>query len=127
MRHPDQDFADHCCELLAPLGPCQAKRMFGGWGLSIDGMTVAIIANLGEGTTLWLKADETSRATFEAEGCARFTYLAKGQAKSMNYYAAPADTLESPALMLPWARLAMEAALRGRSAPKKTAVRRRKT
>ncbi len=119
MRHPDQDFADHCCELLAPLGRCLARRMFGGWGLSVDGMTVAIIANLGDGTTLWLKADEVNRVEYENAHCPRFTYPVKGKAKSMNYYGAPADTLESPALMLPWARRAMEAALRSHNAPKK--------
>ena len=124
MRHPDQDFADHCCELLATLGRCLPKRMFGGWGLSIDGLTVAIIADLGAGTTLWLKADETTRAAFEREGCARFTYLVKGQPKSMNYYAAPAETLESTALMLPWARLAMDAAVRSRAQPAKPKTRR---
>ena len=101
------DFADYCCELLSSLGPCRAKRMFGGWGISIDGMSVAILVNLGQGDTLWLKVDEDSKPLFEAEGCARFTYEVKGQLKGMNYYAAPADAMESPALMAPWARLAL--------------------
>ena len=107
----DASFADYACELLGSVGPCRARRMFGGWGISVDGMTIAILANLGDGDTLWLKASEESRPRFEAEGCARFTYLVKGQPKSMNYYSAPADAMESPALMAPWARLAMEAAL----------------
>jgi DNA transformation protein len=111
MAIQNPDFADYCCELLGGLGHCVAKRMFGGWGISVDGLTVAILANLGGGDTLWLKASEESRARFEAEGCARFTYPVNGQPKSMNYYSAPADAMESPALMLPWARLALEAAL----------------
>ena len=64
------EFADYCCELLSGLGPCRAKRMFGGWGISTDGLTVAIVADLGQGETLWLKGDATSRAQFEAAGCA---------------------------------------------------------
>jgi hypothetical protein len=27
-------FADYCCELLASVGPCERKRMFGGFGIS---------------------------------------------------------------------------------------------
>jgi DNA transformation protein len=111
MASPNAEFAHYCCELMADLGPCVVKRMFGGWGISTDGLTVAILANLGDGEILWLKANEETRTRFEAEGCARFTYPVKGQPKSMNYYSAPADAMESPALMAPWARLALEAAL----------------
>ncbi|MDZ7920386.1 TfoX/Sxy family protein [Rhodoferax sp.] len=124
----DQSFADYSCELLQSAGPCVARRMFGGWGISVDGMTIAILANLGDGDTLWLKASDESRHRFEAEGCARFTYPVQGQPKSMNYYSTPAEAMESPALMLPWARLAMEAALQARKpvrpkAPTKKATR----
>ncbi len=105
------DFAQYCCELFAGIGPCVAKRMFGGYGISTDGLTLAIVADLGQGETLWLKASEDRRPRFEAEGCARFVYDMQGQPKGMNYYSAPADAMESPALMAPWARLALEAAL----------------
>lgn len=114
MSSPDTGLADYCCELLFSLGPCRAKRMFGGWGISCDGLTVAIIANLGGGDTLWLKAHADSRAVFEAEGCKRFTYLAQGVERGLNYYSAPADAMESPALMQPWAQLAWQAALAAR-------------
>jgi DNA transformation protein len=90
--------------------------MFGGWGISTEGLTVAILADLGQGEILWLKANEESRPHFETQGCARFTYLVQGQLKSMNYYSAPADAMESPALMAPWARLAMQAALIAKNA-----------
>lgn len=89
--------------------------MFGGYGISTDGLTLAIVADLGEGDTLWLKADEASRAQFEAAGCARFVYLAKGKPMGMNYYSAPAEAMESPALMAPWARLSLECALKARA------------
>jgi TfoX N-terminal domain len=46
-------FVLHACELLSCLGPVQAKRMFGGYGLSVDGMNVAIIAF----DTLFLKTN----------------------------------------------------------------------
>ena len=123
MASINADFADYCCELLSSLGPCRAKRMFGGWGISTEGMTVAILANLGQGDTLWLKADESSRAKFEAQNCARFTYEAKGKLMGMNYYSAPADAMESPALMAPWARLALQAALVAQAAKKPKPLR----
>ena len=110
----DRDFADYCCELLASAGPCVAKRMFGGFGISTGGRTLALVADLGAGLQLWLKADADSRARFEAAGCARFTYLAAGVARSMNYYSAPDEAMESSHAMAPWVRLALDSALKAR-------------
>lgn len=122
---PLPEFVSHCLDLLASAGPCVTKRMFGGWGLSTGGLTLAIIADLGDGERLWLKADASTRTTFEAQSCARFTYLVKGQPKSMDYYAAPEDAVESAALMRPWAQLALDAAVRAQAAkkPKKAPAR----
>ena len=116
MASSDPEFSRYCCELLASAGPCVARRMFGGWGISTEGLTIAILVDLGDGETLWLKADETTLGQFEAAGCRRFTYLAKGAPKSMNYYSAPGEALESPEFMAPWAQLALQAALRARRA-----------
>lgn len=110
----------YCCELLSGVGACTAKRMFGGFGISTGGLTFALVADLGGGEILWLKADETTRGLFEAEGCGRFTYdmTRNGvrSAHSLGYYSAPEEAMESPELMLPWARLALECALRARAA-----------
>jgi DNA transformation protein and related proteins len=105
-------FVDHCAELLAPLGQVRVKRMFGGWGLYVDEIFLALIAY----ERLYLKADAETRAAFEAEGCAPFVYSADGKSVSLGYWSAPAEALDSPALMLPWARLALQAALRARAA-----------
>jgi DNA transformation protein len=127
MAPGDPEFARYCCELLASAGPCAARRMFGGWGISVEGLSIAILADLGEGDTLWLKADETTRPRFEAAACKRFTYLVKGEPKSMNYYAAPSEAMESPQFMADWARLALAAAVRARAAkPAKTKTAKRK-
>ena len=113
-RPVNRDFADYCCELLASAGPCVAKRMFGGWGISVDGMSIAIIADLGAGDKLWLKADEETRAQWLAAGCARFTYAVTKNGDTynmgMNYYSAPDEAMDSPHAMRPWARLAMDCA-----------------
>lgn len=126
MPTPPNEFARYCCDLLASVGPCVAKRMFGGYGISLEGLTLAIVADLGAGETLWLKADEASRSQFEGAHCQRFVYLAKGKSMSMNYFSAPDEAMESAELMAPWARLALQAALtarQGASKPKQRAAR----
>ena len=112
----NQDFANYCCDLLASAGPCVSKRMFGGFGVSIDGLTIAIVGDLGNGEKLWLKADDDTRTRYEAAGCERFTYPMKGVLKSMNYYSAPEEAMDSPDAMQPWARLALSCALRAHAA-----------
>ena len=122
-----KDFADYCCELLSGVGVPVAKRMFGGWGISADGLSIAILLDLGGGATLWLKAAPGDEQRYTDAACQRFTYAAKGKTVSLNYYSAPPDAMESPALMAPWARLALEAALQARRKPaaKKTARKRK--
>lgn len=122
-----RDFADYCCELLSGVGSPVAKRMFGGWGIYIDGMSIAWIIDLtpkgtGNNEKLYLKASDETRAQYEAVGCQRFIYEAKGVAKSVNYYTAPDEAMESPDAMLPWARLAFGCALqaKAKAKPKKS-------
>jgi DNA transformation protein and related proteins len=104
-------FASYCAELLSGLGPVRVKRMFGGHGIYVEDLFVAIVV----GETLYLKADAQTIPQFEAAGCAPFTYTAKGNKRvSMSYRAVPAEAMDSPALMRPWAMLAMQAALRSR-------------
>lgn len=114
------DFATYCCELLANAGPCSAKRMFGGWGISTDGLTIAIIADLGSGEKLWLKACDDNRHQWEAAGCERFTYTSTKDgepvSRGMNYYSAPEEAMDSTHAMAAWARLALQAALSAKNA-----------
>ena len=105
-------FVSHCLELLDLLGAVRAKRMFGGWGLYVDDVFIALIA----GDRLYLKADAQNKPAFEAAGCEPFVYDAKTKAVVMSYWSAPPDALDSPALMLPWARRALQAALQSRAA-----------
>ena len=104
-------FVSHCVELLAPLGAVRVRRMFGGWGLYVDEVFLAIIAF----ERLYLKANPSTQARFEQAQCEPFVYDAKGKAVSLGYWTAPAEALDSPALMEPWARLALQAALSARS------------
>lgn len=108
------EFRDYCLELFATLAPhagiagIVARRMFGGTGFSIHSKTFAIIAM----DQLWLKVDDESRSEFESAGCQIFTYDMAGKPRSMSYFTAPVDAMESAALMAPWAEHAWGAALR---------------
>jgi len=111
-----KDFADYCCELLSGVGSPVAKRMFGGWGIYVDGVTIAVIADLtklgGANEKLYLKVDEVTKKQFAAVGGKRFEMASKdGKTMGMNYFTTPDETMESPDAMLPWARLALNAAL----------------
>lgn len=110
-----KELLDHALELLAPLGPLRSRRMFGGWGIYVEDLFIAIIAF----DQLFLKADDLTVPRFEAAGCRRFEYEREGKVAGLRYFCPPEETLESPALMRPWAQLAVEAALRARNKPAK--------
>jgi DNA transformation protein len=117
------EYAAHCIELLAPLGPVEARRMFGGRGLYVGEVMVGLIA----GERLYLKTDMLTRAQWQAADGRPFVYARRrGEVAETetSYWTPPDEAMESPALMLPWGRLALEAALRARTA---RSVRRRRS
>jgi DNA transformation protein len=113
MARPLPAFVAHCVELLEAAGPVRVRRMFGGFGLYVDDLFIAIIAF----ERLYLKADAASEARFEQAGGQRFEYTAEGRTVGLRYWTPPAEALDAPALMQPWARLAMQAALSARARP----------
>jgi DNA transformation protein len=88
-------FIAHCLELLAPLGPVRARRMF-------------------DADRLYLKADADSAAQFAAAGGQPFTYPRSGKTAMLGFWTVPAEALESPEGMRPWGSLAMQAAVQAR-------------
>lgn len=98
---------DHSLELLSALGPVRARRMFGGWGLYAHDVMVGLIAS----ERLYLKVDSDTRGHFEQAGCEPFVYTGQSKPVTMSYWNVPAEAMDSPAEMLPWARLALRAAL----------------
>ena len=91
------DFVRHVGELLAPAGQVVIKRMFGGHGVYIDGLFMAIIAF----DELYLKADAETSAAFDAESCAPFVYSKNGKDMAMSFRRAPDAAMDAPHLMLP--------------------------
>lgn len=105
----------HARELFAPLGTIRTRRMFGGWGFYLDELFFALIV----ADTLYLKADAHSEAAFAAAGSAPFVYTRDGRPVTLGYWNAPDEALDSPAAMAPWARRAIECALRQRKPPRR--------
>lgn len=119
---PGSHLADHLAELVAPLGRVVARRMFGGFGLYLDAAMFGLIAD----GTLYLKVDDTNRPAFAAAGCAPFTYVARGEPRTIgSFWQAPGEMLEDRDVALVWVRGAVDAALRA-GAAKRAKTRRRK-
>lgn len=94
--------------------------MFGGQGLYVDGLIVALVID----ECLYLKTDTTSRETFVAAGCRPFQYEVPGRTVTVSYWTVPDEALDSAAAMAPWARRALDAALRARARRPATKPRR---
>ena len=106
------EFCTHALDLLAPLGPVAARKMFGGYGIFLDGVMFALTAS----DTLYIKADGATLDAFAAAGSRPFTYHGKHGPVAMSYWQAPMDAMEDPDALLPWARHGIEAARRGAAA-----------
>lgn len=115
---PKQAFAQFVVEQMAGLGAVQAKSMFGGFGLYLQGLMFALILD----ETVYIKADEVSRARFESHGLEPFRYEARGKVSSLKYFQAPEEAYDDPSTMVEWASLGYDAAVRQRA----TAVSKRK-
>ena len=113
------DFTAHLHDLFAALGPIGTRAMFGGHGVYFDGLIIGTVID----DALYLKTDAQTRAHFEGSGCTPFVYTSQQQPITTSYWSLPEDAMESPQAMLPWAKLAFEAALRKPKSPKKARKR----
>jgi DNA transformation protein len=124
-------FAQHAVDLLSGVGPVQVRAMFGGYGVSLNGISIGLIAK----DRLYLRVDDESRAAFEAAGSAPFVYPSrKGPMTMKNYWALPEEAVDDPDKAERWGRLAVAAAERSKArtpakkkgrSPSHTRVRRR--
>ena len=69
-----QAFAESVIFRLGAYGAASARRMFGGFGIFVDGVMIGLIAD----DVLYLKADDINKGDFEAAGMGPFTYDRKG-------------------------------------------------
>jgi len=113
----DRDFL---IELFAGFGPVTIRRMFSGFGISVDGINFALALRGG----LYLRADEQTIPRFEAERSKPFSYQTRAKTVTVgSYWTLPERLYDDPEEMTDWARAslaaAQRAALRKRSKAKK--------
>ena len=112
-------FVELLKDSLRGLGPIGVRRMFGGAGVYAGGVMFGLVAD----DTLYLKADDETKAAFEAEGLAAFAYESDGRTIALSYWRIPERLLDDPDELLIWAETALAVAMRKarREAPRKAA------
>jgi DNA transformation protein and related proteins len=109
-------------ELFGEFGPVSVRRMFGGQGIFVDGMMIALVAR----GLIYLKADAETIPAFEQEGLAPFSYATRnGEHTLTSYWRMPDRLYDDAEELARWARGAHAAALRRASAPRKASGRRK--
>lgn len=104
---------DFIRDLFAPFGPVTVRRMFSGAGIFADGVMFGLIVR----DVIFLKADDNSRADFEREGCAPFTYTrgkksGRSSQHALPYWRLPERLYDDPDELAVWARRAFATAER---------------
>jgi DNA transformation protein len=119
----DRDFL---IDLFADFGPVTIRRIFSGFGISVDGVNFALALRAG----LYFRADEQNIPQFEAEGSGPFQYQQRTTAKTVtvnSYWQLPARLFDDSEELADWARAALgaaqRAALRKRPRARKAAVK----
>ncbi len=97
------EFISEVLKLLTPLGDVTSKKMFGGYGVFLEGAMFALVTKNDE---LFLKADDVSKNAFLEKG-------SKTHGK-MPYYSVPTETLTGWDEMRAWAESAVEASRRAK-------------
>ena len=103
---------DDIQDLFQSVGPVTIKRMFGGKGIYVDGMIIAIELR----DELMLKGDKQAGALYEATGSQQWTYTHKktNSLVSMPYWPIPPEAFDDPDEAAKWVRVAVEAAMRSK-------------
>ena len=93
----------------------RARSMFGGVGIYAGERFFALIAD----DILYFKVDDSNRPDFEARGMGPF--LPYGDERdTMQYYEVPADLLEDPDALRPWAEKSIAVAVAATKAKQKS-------
>lgn len=110
------EFVDYIIEQLAPLGEVEARGMFGGWGIYLEGRMFALVAD----DTLYFKVDDENRAEFERAGLRPFSYARTDREVAvLSYYQPPVSAIDDREQLCEWARKGIEAAMRAAAKPRR--------
>jgi len=113
-------FIEFAVDLLSLVGPVRARAMFGGHGIYCGDVMIGLV----DDDEVFLKTDVETLPRFVAAGCRRWVYAGGGRTMETSYFRPPDEAHEDAEAMLPWGRLALEAARRGAAAKAARASRR---
>jgi DNA transformation protein len=103
-------FIIYLLDLLGPLGPVRAKKMFGGYGVYLGEAMFGIVVD----DVFYLKVDDKNLGEFEEQGLPAFRYNRRGKEIAMSFFQAPPDAMEEGEILCRWAAAALEAARRSK-------------
>ena len=110
-------------DLFASFGPVTLRKMFSGFGISVDGVNFAMALRAG----LIFRADEETIPRFEAEGARPFEYPTRAKTVTvMSYWHVPERLYDDPEELAVWARDALAAAQRAKLKKRPKAPRKAK-
>jgi DNA transformation protein and related proteins len=116
ISNDDKEFTHYIVDLMQSIGPVNARRMFGGYGIFLDGLMFALVSD----GLLYLKADAENKENFIKNNLCAFSYMKKDKECHLSYFQSPEDALEDTDIMNSWAKASYAAALR--AAAKKTKI-----
>lgn len=114
---------DDLIDLFSEFGSISVRRMFSGYGIVADGVNFAMSLRAG----LIFRVDDLTVGRYEAEGLKPFQYQTRNKTVTVKSYRhLPERLYDDPEELAVWAREAVGAAKRAKSA-KKSKVRKRET
>lgn len=113
----DRDFL---ADLFSEFGPVNLRRMFSGYGISVDGINFALVLR----GAIYFRADEQTVQRFEDEGSKPFQYDARGKVVTVaSYWRLPDRLYDDTEELAQWARAALAAAERAAAKKRSKAPR----
>jgi DNA transformation protein len=101
-----RSFANALAARLMALGPVEARSMFSGAGLFLDGVCFALVTQ----GTVFLKVDDRNRPDFERAGMGPFRPWADRDTALVTFYEAPANVVKDARKFAAWSGKALDAA-----------------
>ena len=106
----NSEFLEYILDLLDPLAAISSRKMFGGYAIYQNGLTIAIIAH----DEIYLKVDESNIDDYKQLNSQPFTYQKQGKTITISNWKVPAEILEDQDRFIEWAEKSYQVALKAK-------------